>query len=167
MSNGETDYSHYMKHRSNLTNIFALLSGFTFTSTTISISRLPDPSSFSSQVTLLFSSVMHDLFVFLLMLNTVNIFNYIRNIPPPTKTTNFISVMSVVSVGLWGFLPPLIFLLWNLTILAFTSTLIWAFFIASGIVLIWRPFEQRRRQLPTHSETGTWGIVERLDRSPR
>lgn len=147
MSSSGEDYSDYVKHRSNLINIFVLLCGFTFTAVTILVTRLPEPNSLSSQLILLFSSVLLDLFVFLLLLNTVNIFNYVRGVPEPTRVTNFISLMSVVSIGLWGFLMPLIYFLFDLTVLAFVSALIWAFVLVSGITVIWRPFEQRRRKL--------------------
>ncbi len=100
------NYSDYLTHRSNLITILALLSGFTFTSTIILVSRLSDPISGISQVLFLFAAILLDILVFLLLMNTVNIFFYIHNIPEPTRTTHFISLMSVISIGLWGFLLP-------------------------------------------------------------
>jgi hypothetical protein len=145
------DYSDYVKHRSNLITIFVLLCGFTFTATTFLVTQLPQRGSFSSQLILLFSDFLLDLFVFLLLLNTVNIFFYIEKIPEPTRTTNFISLMSAVSIGLWGFLLPSIFFLFDLTLLALVSTAMWAFILVSGIVIIWKPFEQRRRKIPARN----------------
>lgn len=102
------DYSDYVKHRSNLITIFVLLCGFTFTATTILVTRLPESGGVASQLVLLFSAFLHDLFVFLL---------------------------------------PSIFFLFDLTLLAIVSTLMWAFILVSGIIVIWRPFEQRRRKI--------------------
>ena len=148
MSEDENNWSDYIKHRSNLINIFALLCGFTFTAITILVTRLPEPDSLSSQLILLFSSTLLDLFVFLLLLNTVNIFSYIQRIPQPTMTTNIISILSVVSIGLWGYLLPFVFLLLNLTMIGSTATVIWTLILALGVAFIWKPFEQRRKNPP-------------------
>lgn len=139
------DYSKYLEHRARLINVFALLCGFTFTATTILVTRIPEPNNLSAQLTLLFSDILLDLFIFLLLLNMVNIFFYIGDVPEPTRTTNFISVMSVAGIGLWGFLLPFIFFLFNLSLLASVSAIIWVLVIISGIMVIWIPFEKRRR----------------------
>ncbi len=144
------EYSDYLMHRSHLITILALMSGFTFTATIILVTRLPDPNSVFSQVILLFAAILLNVFVFLLLLNTVNIYFYIQNIPEPTRTTNFISLMSVIGIGLWGFLLPFIFFVFNLTLLASVCTIIWTLILITGIIVIWKPFEQRRRAGPVN-----------------
>ncbi len=146
MSADEKDWSDYVRHRSNLINIFALLCGFTFTAIAILVTTLPEPNSLSSQLVLLFSSTLLDLFVILLLFNTLNIFNYIQKIPKPTKATNIISILSVVSIGLWGFLLPFVFLLFNLTLIGYIATVVWTLILLFGVAFIWKPFEQRRRR---------------------
>ncbi len=152
MSKYENDWSDYIKHRSNLINIFALLCGFTFTAITILVTRLPEPNSLASQLILLFSSTLLDLFVILLLLNTLNIFSYIQRIPQPTKTTNIISVLSVVSIALWGYLLPFVFLLLNLALIGSTATIVWTSILVLGVSFIWKPFEQLRRKPPAKNK---------------
>ncbi|MFW9856974.1 MAG: hypothetical protein ACFFFG_18130 [Candidatus Thorarchaeota archaeon] len=141
------NYTEYIGHRARLINVLALLCGFTFTSTIILVTNLPEPIPLSSQLILLFSAVLLDLFVLLLLVNMLNIFFYIEDIPEPTRTTNFISAMSVVTIGFWGFLLPCIFLIFGFEFLALSSGIIWAFILVLGIALIWRPFERRRRHV--------------------
>jgi len=145
MTGEAEDWSDYIKHRSNLINIFALLCGFTFTAATILDTSLPQPENIPNQLVLLFSAILFDLFVFLLLLNTVNIFNYIQKIPSPTRTTNIISVLSVTSIALWGYLLPSILFLFDFESVGIVASAIWTVVLVIGFLVIYRPFEMRRR----------------------
>ncbi len=97
------------------------------------------------QSVLMFSAFLLGLLVFHLLLNTINIFFYIENASQPTHTMNFFSTMTTVSIGLWGFLLPAIFLMFGLPWLALAAAAVWGIILFSGLAVIWRPFEERRR----------------------
>jgi len=45
VATNERDYSDYIKHLSNLGNVYSFLSGFMFTTITILLTQLPERSS--------------------------------------------------------------------------------------------------------------------------
>ncbi len=146
MSEGGEEWTGYIAYRTNRIYVSGLLCGFTFTALIILITSLPDPQRLSSQIVLLFSAVLLDLLIFLLLLSTVELFNYIRKVPRTTSTTNLISLLSLVTIALWGYLLPFILFLFDVSLVAYLATILWTAFLALGIVVIYMPYEKRRRK---------------------
>ena len=78
----DKDYSDWIQYMSNVTNALTLFSGFTFTSITILLTLLPDPSRISSQITLFLLSALLDFFLFFMGWQTLLLIYYCKNIPP-------------------------------------------------------------------------------------
>jgi hypothetical protein len=140
MTTDEEDYSDYIKHMSNLSSVGSLLAGFTFTTLTLLITRLPDPSSIMSQLVLFFIAVLFYLFIFLVGWNANTIIYFCRNVPPKTKQLSLFNLLTLVSYVLLGVTVILMFLLWNLIYLALASGIVWALFIISFYIFVWKPF---------------------------
>jgi len=136
----EEDYSDYIKHMSNLSSVGSLLAGFTFTTITILITRLPDPSSIMSQLVLFFMAVLFFLFIFLVGWNANTIIYFCRNVPPKTKQLSIFTLLTLVSYILLGVTVILMFLLWNLIYLALASGIVWALLIILFFIFILKPF---------------------------
>jgi len=140
VTTNEKDYSDYIKHLSNLNSVGSLLAGFTFTTITLLITRLPDPSSIMSQLVLFFIAVLFFLFIFLVGWNANTIIYFCRNVPPKTKQLSIFNLLTVMSYILLGVTVILMFLLWNLIYLALASGIVWALFIISFYIFVWKPF---------------------------
>jgi hypothetical protein len=140
MTTDEEDYSDYIKHMSNLSSVGSLLAGFTFTTLTILITRLPDPSSIMSQLVLFFIAVLFYLFIFLVGWNANTIIYFCKKVPPKTKQLSTFNLLTLVSYVLLGVTVILMFLLWNLIYLALASGIVWALFIISFYIFVWKPF---------------------------
>jgi len=142
------DYSNWIQYMSNVTHALSLFSGFTFTSITILLTLLPDPSQISSQITLFLLSILLDFFLFLMGWQTVLVIYYCKNIPPLTTRLHLSSRLWFLSFGLLCMAVTTMFLLWNLTYLA----------LASGIALVlvtiifyrfaWKPYMKFRKIQP-------------------
>lgn len=104
MSTGEKDYSDYIKHLSNMGNMYSFLSGFMFTAITVLITRLPDPSSIMAQLVLFFMAVMLDIFVFYMGSFYQGVVYLCKNIPSYSGRKNLFNLLSDASVilGLGG-----------------------------------------------------------------
>ena len=135
----EKDYSDYIKHMSSLNSEFTFLAGFTFTILTLLITLLPDPSSITAQLTLLFLAVLFDLLIFLVAWNTINNVYFCRNVPPLTKRLAIFNWLSLLCFNLSGVAIILVFLLSDLIYLALASGIIWAFSIIANIFFTWKP----------------------------
>ncbi len=139
------DWSNYIAYRSAVNYILALIGGFTFTSMTVLVTSLGDTRTHAlSQIVLLFATVILDLLVFLILLNTTTIFRYVQKIPP-RAAVNLFTVLMVCAIGLWGYLMPLILLLFKVTPAGYIATAVWTMVVLIGIVMIYGPFEKRRR----------------------
>ena len=140
MTTNEKDYSDYIKHLSNLNSVGSLLAGFTFTTLTLLITRLPDPSSIMSQLVLFFIAVLFYLFIFLVGWNANTIIYFCRNVPPKTKQLSIFNLLTVMSYILLGVTVILMFLLWNLIYLALASGIVWALLVISFFIFVLKPF---------------------------
>ena len=150
MSTDEKDYSDYIKHLSNMGNMYSFLSGFMFTAITVLITRLPDPSNIMAQFVLFFMAVMLDIFVFY-MGNFYQAVVYLcKNVPSYSgrkSLFNFLSDSSIL-LGLGG-TTVLLFLLWNLIYLALAQTIAWVLTSIAVYKSIFEPFYEKRK----HNET--------------
>jgi len=113
VTTNEKDYSDYIKHLSNLNSVGSLLAGFTFTTITLLITRLPDPSSIMSQLVLFFIAALFYLFLFLVGWNTNTLIYFCRNVPPKTKQLSTFNLLTVLSYLLLELTVILMFLLWE------------------------------------------------------
>lgn len=121
------------------------LAGFTFTVITLLLTRLPDLYNVQSQLILLFFTVFFYMLIFLACHFAIEVIYYCECTPPLSRSTKITNALVVLVILLVGFAAPLIFLLWNLTALAFTSCLVWSFFAAAIFFFIYMPFQRWRR----------------------
>lgn len=117
------DYSDWIQYMSNVTHALSVFSGFTFTSITILLTLLPDPSQISSQVTLFLLSILLDFFLLFMGWQTMLLVYYCKNVPPLTTRLRLSSRLWFSSFGLLCMAVTTMFLLWNLTYLALASAI--------------------------------------------
>ncbi len=147
MTQNGKDYSDYMKFLSNLASGQAFLAGFTFTVIVLLLTRLPDPSSISSQLVLFFLTVMFGLFMFLWTSLNVELLYSVKNIPKSTKRMDLLRVLVVIADMMSGASVMLIFLLWNLIYLFSASLAMYAIIIIVDIFGIVKPLQEYRRKI--------------------
>lgn len=145
MSEGEKNYSDYVKHLSNLMSGMLFLAGFTFTVVTILLTRLPNPRAVQSQLILLFFTVFFYLLISLASYFAIDVIYYCGSIPRLSRRTNTVNALVVLAILLVGVAVPLLFLLWDLTSLATISGLIWLFFAIAIFLFVYMPFQKWRR----------------------
>ncbi len=142
----ERNYSDYLKHLSNVINIMSLCSGFLFTAYTILITRLPDPSIITAQLTLLILSVYLSICLFCLAYFTSAAFSVCRNFPPLSKGNTITnSLFLVASTTAMSVVTTLMSLLWNLTYLALVQTIQWILFVTATYLFVIRPSWKLRK----------------------
>jgi len=143
VSTKEEDYSSWLSFESLCVHVEALLCGFTFTAITILVTRLPDPSSFLSQVTLFFLAFIFYVFEFLLFYALFYLSYCVKAIPSEWKQRrrqrHILMGLWLLSFTAFGMAIVLMFLLWNLTHLALASGLMYTLFTALTAILIWKP----------------------------
>lgn len=145
MPENEKDYSTYMGWMQGQKGTYAFICGFTFTAITLLIINLPNPNDVSSQLIMLFLTVVFDLLLYLILLIGAECLKFCKDIPPYDKSSRFCNTLSNLSFVLWGFSIPLIFLLWKLTYLAISSTIIYIIFIAISNFTIIKIVKQYRK----------------------
>jgi hypothetical protein len=132
MGENEETHDEYVAYVKDLSKTrgttVSLLIGFTFTTIVLLLNQLPDPTSRTAQLALLFLTVMFDLFLFLLdwqlhiAMGTWNVKAY-----PPRASWELTAynVILGTAIFLWGVSLPLILLLWNLPYLAVVAGVTW------------------------------------------
>jgi hypothetical protein len=147
----EKDYSGYLKHLSNVIGMMSLLSGFMFTAYTILITRLPDPSIITAQLTLFVLSAFLSVFLFCLGYFVMQAFVFAGDVPPLTRTTTIVNSFFFASTNTaMGISVTLMSLLWNLQFLALVQTAQWILFSVAAYIFIVRPVWKYRKS--KHSE---------------
>lgn len=151
MSTNEKDYSAYIAYQSSGMQVYSLFVAFTFTVITLLLTLLPDPHQMLPQVTLFFISILFDIFLFLTFSGFLNLSKCADHVPPIDEkeqrrsvTTNFMYLFSLV---LWGVAMTLMFLLWNLTILALASGVVYVLFVILILAYVYRPIAQHWNEL--------------------
>ena len=145
MSAGDDgEYGDYMRHRTNISSVLALFSGFSFTAITILITRLQNPSSIESQVVLFFLNGIFDLFIFLLGYNTIECIYLCRHVPIATRALRVFNSLVYLSFLLFQFAVVAMFLLWGLTYLAVAALGVSMLFFLASYLVIWKPFWKHR-----------------------
>ncbi len=140
----EEDYSDYIKHMSNISGLASVLAGFILTTLTLLITLVPDPSQTTVQLTLFFSGILFNIFMFLAGWSSFNLIYFCRKVPRLTRELNIINHVAVVGFSIFGGIIVMIFLFSNLRLLALASTFPWLFFVIFTYIFIWRPFRKFR-----------------------
>lgn len=146
LPNSEKDYSDFIGFLSNASHIFSIFAGFTLTVLVLFITRVPDPSPMLIQVTLFLLCFILDLFIFLLAWISGLSVRYIREIPPYTKGMVMCSFSEYLGISLFGVVATLLFVSYNLVLLASAS---FAMFIVSLVLryfYIMKPQMETRRK---------------------
>ncbi len=143
----EEHYEDYLNQLSNLSVELSLFSGFTFTTITILLTMLPDPSTILAQVALFFLVVLLDTFIFLggwvMTMRTVAC----RYLPfksiPGSKIFN---PLLFLSYCLWGIGVALMFMLCNLYYLSMLSMFVWTVLVIVATKFFWKQFREYYRK---------------------
>jgi hypothetical protein len=152
MSESEEKYSSYRSYYSSATTVYALLTGFTFTTISLLLTRLADPSQIWVQVTLLFLTVLLNVFLYSLQWTETAIENCIRVAPELPETWHRWKYARTIIAGTaewgWRFSVVLMFLIWNMTHLAIASAIITVLFIVLEYETINKPYLEELKKKP-------------------
>jgi hypothetical protein len=124
----DEDYSDYFQVAANTLNIYVLLSGFTFTGTTILLGLYPTLGSLSVQFILFFLASLFFCFMFQMVWFNSRLMSLCRNRPPVTKSVVYFNHSTLLSFYLLQFSVVLMFLIWNLIYLSLATGIVWALF---------------------------------------
>jgi len=144
MSNVEDDYSDYITYMSGVNRGFSLLAGFAFTTLTLLITLLPDPSQMFAQVTLFFVMFVCDFLVFMTAWGSISLIFPCRKVPPLTKQLRIFNYLTLSGISLFGVIPALMFLVTKLMYLALASVFVWAVFMIASYFVGWKPLTTYR-----------------------
>ena len=111
--------------------------GFTFTVVAILLTSLPNPKALQSQLTLLFLTAIFYLTVFIAFFLLIEVTFYVE-MPPLREHGGMLNALIFLTFLLIGLTFPLLFLLWDLTLLAAVSGLIWLLFGISIFLFIFK-----------------------------
>jgi len=120
-------YADYAQNLSNVMNGMFFFAGFTFTVVAILLTSLTHPKALQSQLTILFLTVIFYLTLFLAFNLLIRVTFHIE-MPPLREHGEIINALIFLTFLLIGLTFPLLFLLWDLTLLAFISGVIWLVF---------------------------------------
>jgi predicted neutral ceramidase superfamily lipid hydrolase len=140
MSKVEDDYSDYITYMSNINRNYGTMAGVAFTTLTLLITLLPDPSEMFAQVTLFFVMFVCVFLDFLAGWGSTDLLYFCRKVPPLTKQLRIFNYLSLSGYSLLGLIFGLMFLVKNLMYLALVSWLVWIVFLIAMYVVCWKPF---------------------------
>jgi len=143
VSGNEEKYSAYVQYVSNLSQNWALFSGFTFTAITVLLTLLPDPSQIFAQGTLFSLTALLFVFLFLLLFENTMLTYCVIAAPSLPKVTKIVGDLLLKVVWYVIGIPiVLMYLLWNLFSLAIAAIVLNAIFIILVHVAIDKPLEK-------------------------
>jgi hypothetical protein len=152
MPENEDGYSAYRSYYSIMTTTAALFAGFTFAAITVLLTQLPDPTHISVQATLLFLTVLLNLFLYGLSWTQSAVANCIRIAPELpeawwrwNKARTTISITSEIGLR---FSVVLMFLIWSMTYLALASTVALVLFEIFDYISIGKPGREMLKKKP-------------------
>ena len=127
----QLDYSAYISYHIMGSNTFSLFMGFTFTSMVVFLTWLPNPSELRVQTVLFALSLLFHVLGYLLYVEEATIAYCVRLAPklPEGYTGRHVTRLSSLAWYMFGGINLLMFLVWNLPVLALTSALIAVFFM--------------------------------------
>jgi hypothetical protein len=137
----EEHYSDFLNQLSGISREISLFCGFTFTIITLLVTRLTDPSDLISQISLLFLTVLLNLFIFLMgwvmTMRTI----FCRYLPfKSIRGSKVFNPLLFLAYCLWGVAVVLIFLLSNLIYLALASIIVWSTIVIISYFFLWSQF---------------------------
>jgi hypothetical protein len=152
MSESEDKYSAYRSFYSIVTTTEALFAGFTFAAITVLLTQLPDPTHISVQGTLLFLTVLLNLFTYGLNWTQAAVSNCIRFAPELPKAwwrwnKARTIVLNTSEIGL-RFSVVLMFLIWSMTYLAIASAVTLVLFTIFEYISIHKPYREMLKKKP-------------------
>lgn len=139
-------YSDYTQNLANVMNGMLFFAGFTFTVVAILLTSLPNPRSIQSEFTLLFLTAIFYLTVFLAIFFLIEVTHHIEKAPPLNRQRRIVNMLVFLTFLLIGLAFPLLFLLWDLTMLAIISSLMWLLFAFSILFFVFMPFQEWRAE---------------------
>ncbi len=141
MTADEADYSAYISYHIMGSNTYSLFMGFTFTSMVVFLTWLPNPEEPRVQVVLFSLALLFHVLGYLLFIEEATLAHSVRVAPKlpegyrgsaVTRLSNFVWYML-------GGVNVLMFVLWNLPLLALASAIVGASFMAWARKTV-RPF---------------------------
>jgi hypothetical protein len=146
MSEGEKDYSDFINHLASVSQVISIFAGFTLTVLVIFITGFSDLSPVLIQVTLFLLSFLLGLFIFLLgWISNLDVY-YIKDIPPYTKGMMICSLLEFLGISLFGIIVSLLFIFFNLIVLASASFVMFAVFFILSYLYIMKPQMKIRKK---------------------
>jgi hypothetical protein len=115
LSEAKKDYSDYLKHLSNVMSYSALLTGFILTVFTLLLTLLPTA----------FVAILFYLFLLYGLLIRVWGFRWVKQVPPRSWKTRFLKGFFILAILFFGFLIPLLFMIWGFFLLALIMGSVW------------------------------------------
>jgi hypothetical protein len=132
LSEKKISYSEYFGHNGVIVGVLSLFCGFLFTSITILLTSLQNKEGSLAQATILFLTLIFYFSLYVLLDNLEMAFHYIEDIPPLTlKVRPFFNLLLIFYF--FGTSTILMFLLFNLVILAIISAIIWTLVVIASI----------------------------------
>jgi hypothetical protein len=135
----EEDYEDYFSHNRTIVGVLSLFCGFLFTSITILLNALVNPSEILAQTTILFLTIIFYLSLYTLIDNLEMGFHYIKKIPILTgRVAPFFRLL--VIFYLFGAATVMLFLLFGLFYLSLVCGMLWIIIVAISFRSIVKPF---------------------------
>ncbi len=112
-----------------MTSASALNAGFIFTIITLLLTQLPSALLYTvlAQIVLIFLYIVFMVLLFVIVHLIIMSSLFTRPIPPRSKQIWFVNILWAGSISATGFVPILLFLLWNLVFLVNTALIVWIF----------------------------------------
>lgn len=132
MADDQLDYSAYISYHTMAPNTFSLTMGFTFTSMVVFLTWVPDPTELRLQIVLFSLTLLFHVLGYLLFIEEATLAYCVRLAPnlPETYKGSIVTRLSSLVWYMLGGITVLIFLVWDLPVLAATSAIIGISFIA-------------------------------------
>jgi hypothetical protein len=127
MLGDEPDYSAYISYQMMASNSFSLFMGFTFTSMVVFLTWLPDPGQLGLQVVLFSLALLFHVLGYLLFVQEATLAYCVRIAPKLPEDYRGSIVTRHLSNFVWymlGAINVLMFLVWNLPVLAVASAVV-------------------------------------------
>ena len=126
MSDDQVDYSSYISYHMMGSNTYSLFMGFTFTSMVVFLTWLPDPTQLRVQVVLFALDLLFHILGYLLFLEEAVLAYCVRFAPklPEKYKGNIVTRLSNFVWYMLGGITVLMFVVWDLPILAVASAVV-------------------------------------------
>jgi hypothetical protein len=126
MSDDQVDYSAYISYHVMGSNTFSLFMGFTFTSMVVFLTWLPNPTELRVQIVLFSLMLLFHTLGYLLFIEEATLAYCVKLAPklPPGYRGSMVARLSNLVWYMLGGIIVLMFIVWNLPILALVSAVV-------------------------------------------